>query len=80
MQSERLLKEEQAAKMQELEDAERKWAAAKSASDARLAPALREIADLRKQLAAPPAYVPPSTSSERVLRWKALGYDVRVTR
>ena len=78
-QTEQALKDERKAKAKELEAAEKEWLRVLNASDAKLAPALREVKDLRRRLAASVPSAAPTTSGERVARWKALGYDVRVT-
>jgi len=77
-QTEQTLKDERKAKIKELAEAKKAWVRILNASDAKLAPALREVKDLRRRLAASVPSAAPTTSGERVARWKALGYDVRV--
>ena len=69
-----------AAKEKELKEAEVGWLRSLNASDAKLAPVLRERDDLRAKLAARDKvpFEAPTTDTETVARWKALGYTVRM--
>ena len=73
---------EEAAKVKEkeLKEAEAGWLRSLNASDAKLAPVLRERDDLRAKLAArdKTPFEAPATDKDTVARWKALGYAVRM--
>jgi hypothetical protein len=68
------------AKEKELKEAEEGWLRSLNASDAKLAPVLRERNDLRAKLAArdKTPFEVPATDKDTVARWKALGYAVRM--
>ncbi len=76
------LEDAQKEKVKELKDADATWGEKVVDADRKLAPALREIDALRAKLAARDSipFEAPATDNETVARWRALGYQVRVSR